>query len=83
IKRQVDVDVAAQIAELNVPGSHQQEEMRRFYPEGDVMAHIVGFTNIEDQGIEGIELAFNSALSGTPGSRRVIRDRLGRVVEDV
>ncbi|QHS35374.1 penicillin-binding protein 2 [Alcaligenes faecalis] len=83
IKRQVDVDVAAQIAELKIPGIHQQEEMRRFYPEGDVMAHIVGFTNIEDQGIEGIELAFNSALSGTPGSRRVIRDRLGRVVEDV
>ncbi len=83
IKRQVDVDTAARIAELKIPGIHQQEEMRRFYPEGDVMAHILGFTNIEDQGIEGIELAFNSALSGKPGSRRVIRDRLGRVVEDV
>ncbi|WP_341667528.1 peptidoglycan D,D-transpeptidase FtsI family protein [Alcaligenes sp. SDU_A2] len=83
IKRQVDVDTAARIAELKIPGIHQQEEMRRFYPEGEVMAHVLGFTNIEDQGIEGIELAFNSALSGTPGSRRVIRDRLGRVVEDV
>lgn len=83
IKRQVDLDLAAQVAALKVPGIHQQEEMRRFYPEGEVMAHMLGFTNIEDKGIEGIELAFNDALSGTPGSRRVIRDRLGRVVEDV
>ncbi|MCX5591585.1 peptidoglycan D,D-transpeptidase FtsI family protein [Alcaligenes endophyticus] len=83
VKRQVDLDLAAQVAALKVPGIHQQEEMRRFYPEGEVMAHMLGFTNIEDKGLEGIELAFNDALSGTPGSRRVIRDRLGRVVEDV
>lgn len=83
IKRQVDLDLAAQVAALKVPGIHQQEEMRRFYPEGEGMAHVLGFTNIEDKGIEGIELAFDQALSGTPGSRRVIRDRLGRVVEDV
>ena len=83
IKRQVDLALAAEIAALKIPGIHQQEEMRRFYPEGEVMAHVLGFTNIEDKGIEGIELAFNEELSGTPGSRRVIRDRLGRVVEDV
>ncbi|GAB2898174.1 peptidoglycan D,D-transpeptidase FtsI family protein [Paralcaligenes ginsengisoli] len=83
IKRQVPLDVAAKIKELKVPGFHQQGEMRRSYPEGDIAAHVVGFTNIEDQGIEGIELAFNSELSGRPGSRRVIKDRLGRVVEDV
>ena len=83
IKRQVSVDIAKQIKQLKIPGIHQQDEMRRSYPEGDITAHVVGFTNIEDRGIEGIELAFNSELSGRPGSRRVIKDRLGRVVEDV
>lgn len=83
IKRQVPPDVADQIRKLNVPGFHQLREMRRFYPENSLMAHVLGFTNIEDEGIEGIELAFNEALSGTPGSRRVIKDRLGRVIEDV
>ncbi|MFA7669794.1 MAG: penicillin-binding protein 2, partial [Burkholderiaceae bacterium] len=83
IKRQVALDVADKIRGLNVPGFHQQGEMRRFYPEGSLMAHVLGFTNIEDEGIEGVELAFNEALSGTAGSRRVIKDRLGRVIEDV
>jgi len=83
IKRQVSVDIADKIRGLKIPGFHQQMEMRRFYPEGNVAAHVVGFTNIEDVGIEGVELAFNSELSGKPGSRRVIKDRLGRVVEDV
>src|SRR5690554_2933217 len=83
VKRQVSMDVAEQIKELKVPGFHQQAEMRRFYPEGEVAAHIIGFTNIEDRGLEDVELAFNEELSGTPGSRRVIKDRLGRVVEDV
>lgn len=83
LKRQVPVDVAQKVLALKLPGIHQQREMRRFYPEGDMTAHIVGFTNIEDQGIEGVELAFDEALSGTAGSRRVIKDRLGRVVEDV
>src|SRR5690606_252594 len=83
IKRQVSLDVAEQIRKLNVPGFHQLGEMRRFYPEGSLMAHVLGFTNIEDEGIEGIELAFNEALSGRAGSRRVIKDRLGRVIEDV
>ncbi len=83
IKRQVSVELADKIKQLKVPGIHQQTEMRRFYPEGDMTAHVVGFTNIEDQGIEGMELAFNDELSGQPGTRRVIKDRLGRVVEDV
>lgn len=83
IRRQVDVDVAAEVAALRIPGIHQQDEMRRFYPEGEGMAHVIGFTNIEDHGIEGIELAFNEALSGKAGSRRVIRDRLGRIIDDV
>lgn len=83
IKRQVAVDTADKIRALKVPGFHQQAEMRRFYPEGEVAAHVIGFTNIEDKGIEGVELAFNEELSGRPGSRRVIKDRLGRVIEDV
>src|SRR3546814_14175672 len=68
---------------MKVPGFHQQAEMRRFYPEGDIAPHVIGFTNIEDKGIEGVELAFDSELSGQPGSRRVINDRLGRVVAAV
>ena len=83
LKRQVSVDLAEQIKKLKIPGIHQQAEMRRSYPEGGVTAHIVGFTNIEDHGIEGMELAYDSELSGQPGSRRVIKDRLGRIVEDV
>lgn len=83
IKRQVSIELADQIKALKIPGIHQQGEVRRFYPEGGMTAHVLGFTNIEDKGIEGVELTFNEALSGTPGSRRVIRDRLGRVVEDV
>ncbi|NYT69057.1 peptidoglycan D,D-transpeptidase FtsI family protein [Pusillimonas noertemannii] len=83
IKRQVSVELADRIKALKIPGIHQQAEVRRFYPEGGMTAHVLGFTNIEDKGIEGVELTFNEELSGTPGSRRVIRDRLGRVVEDV
>ena len=83
IKRQVSPEIAEQIRKLNIPGFHQQAEMRRFYPEGGLMAHVLGFTNIDDEGVEGVELAFNDALSGQPGSRRVIKDRLGRVIEDV
>lgn len=83
IRRQVPMDIAVKIEKLGVPGFHQLPEMRRFYPEADVTAHVLGFTNIEDEGLEGVELAFNDALSGTAGSRRVIKDRLGNVVEDV
>lgn len=83
IKRQVPVETAQKIAKLKIPGIHQQTEVRRYYPEGGVTAHILGFTNIEDRGIEGVELVFDDVLSGEPGVRRVIRDRLGRVVEDV
>ncbi len=83
IKRQVPIEVAEEIRALKLSGIHQQGEMRRFYPEGEMAAHIVGFTNADDKGIEGVELNFNDELSGTPGSRRVIRDRLGRIIEDV
>ena len=83
IKRQVDEDIAKKIADLRIAGIYQRKEYRRQYPEGTAMAHIVGFTDIEDKGLEGIERTFNEQLAGRTGSRRVIRDRLGRVVESV
>ena len=83
VKRQVDESVAREIAALNLKGIHQRMEYRRQYPEGEAAAHVVGFTNVEDKGQEGMELAFNNQLAGRAGSRRVIKDRLGRVVEDV
>ena len=83
IKRQVDEPVAQKIHALDIKGIYQRKEYKRQYPEGETAAHVVGFTNVEDRGQEGIELAFNKELSGKAGSRKVIKDRLGRVVEDV
>ncbi len=83
VKRQVDAPIAKEIAALEIKGVYQRREYKREYPEGEAAAHVVGFTNVEDRGQEGVELAFNKALSGRNGSRRVIKDRLGRVVEDV
>ncbi|MDM0114588.1 penicillin-binding protein 2 [Variovorax sp. J22R133] len=83
IKRQVDEPIAKQIAALNLKGIYQRREYKREYPEGEAAAHVVGFTNVEDNGQEGIELAFNKDLAGKAGSRRVIKDRLGRVVEGI
>ncbi len=83
IQRQLDWDVGQKIAALNIQGIYQRKEYKRQYPEGESAAHVVGFTNVEDKGQEGMELAFNSLLAGKAGSRRVIKDRLGRVVEGV
>ena len=83
VKRQIDEPVAQKISALGIPGIYQRREYKRKYPEGETIAHIVGFTNVEDKGQEGIELTFNQALSGKAGSRRVIKDRLGRVVQGV
>ncbi len=83
LKRQVDEPVAQKIHALGIKGIYQRKEYKRQYPEGETVAHVVGFTNVEDRGQEGIELTFNKDLAGKAGSRRVIKDRLGRVVEDV
>jgi cell division protein FtsI (penicillin-binding protein 3) len=83
LKRQVDESVAREIAALGIKGVYQRRDYKRMYPEGEAAAHIVGFTNVENQGQEGMELLFDRELAGRPGSRRVIKDRLGRVVEDV
>lgn len=83
LKRQIAPDVAARIAALKLPGIHFQNEYRRYYPAAEVTAHLLGFTGADDIGQEGIELALESRLAGRPGSRRVIKDRRGRIVEDV
>ena len=83
VKRQVEEPVAQKVHALAIPGIYQRKEYKRKYPEGETSAHVVGFTNVEDNGQEGIELAFNKDLAGKAGSRRVIKDRLGRVVEGV
>jgi cell division protein FtsI (penicillin-binding protein 3) len=83
LKRQVDPLVAQQIKQLEIPGIGLNNEYRRFYPEGEAMAHVVGFTNVEDRGQEGMELSREKELAGHPGQRRVVVDRLGRVVEEM
>jgi cell division protein FtsI (penicillin-binding protein 3) len=83
LKRQIPPETAARVAELRIPGLSESREYRRYYPGGDVMAHVIGFTGVDDVGQEGMELAFQEQLAGKPGSRRVIKDRLGQIVEDV
>jgi cell division protein FtsI (penicillin-binding protein 3) len=82
LRRQVDEPLWAEVKALGIKGVHQIGEYRRKYPEGEAAAHIVGFTDIEDKGQEGIELAFQQQLQGRDGSRAVVKDRLGRVIED-
>ncbi len=83
LRRQIPPEQAEQVAELRISGIFSQREYRRYYPGGDGMAHVIGFTGVGDEGQEGIELAFQSSLAGKAGSRRVIKDRLGRIVEDI
>ncbi|WP_341316189.1 penicillin-binding protein 2 [Paraburkholderia sp. IMGN_8] len=82
LKRQVDADTADHVGKLGLAGITQIADSKRFYPEGESAAHVVGFTDIEDNGQEGVELAANEQLLGVPGQREVIRDRLGRVVSE-
>jgi len=83
LKRQIAPETAARVAELGIPGIHQHNEYRRYYPGGETMAQVIGFTGVDDAGQEGIELAHQWLLAGAAGSRRVIKDRLGQIVEDV
>jgi len=83
LKRQIPPETAAAVQQLGLKGIHQHVEYRRYYPGGEVTAHVIGFTGVDDSGQEGIELAHQDTLGGKAGSRRVIRDRLGRIVEDV
>ena len=83
LKRQLPPDQAAKVVELNLPGIFLQREYRRYYPAGEVTAHVIGFTDIDEKGQEALELAFDSVLTGKPGTRRVIKDRRGHIIEDV
>ncbi|MDB5762686.1 MAG: cell division protein [Herminiimonas sp.] len=83
LKRQVEQETVDKILKLRIAGIETRKEYKRFYPEGEVMAHVVGFTNVEDAGQDGMELAAQKTLAGKTGSRRVIKDRLGRIVEDI
>ncbi len=82
LKRHLPPDTSAQVVQLGLPGIALKREYRRYYPDGEVTAHLLGFADVDERGQEGIELAYQDWLSGQPGSRRVIKDRLGRVVED-
>jgi cell division protein FtsI (penicillin-binding protein 3) len=83
LKRRMSPAIAAKIMSLQIPGIFTEHEYKRFYPAGDVTAHVVGFTGVDDNGQEGFELAKNSDLSGKSGERRVIKDRQGHIVEDL
>jgi cell division protein FtsI (penicillin-binding protein 3) len=83
LRRRLHPDVAAQVKSLKLHGVFLQKEYRRFYPAGEVTSHVIGFTNIDDVGQEGLELAYNDWLQGKPGLKRIIRDRLGRTIEHV
>lgn len=83
LKRQLDPALAARVMALGIEGVYLQREYRRYYPMGEVAAHVVGFTNVDDMGQEGIELTFDELLRGESGSKRVLRDRIGQIVADV
>jgi cell division protein FtsI (penicillin-binding protein 3) len=83
IKRHVSPELAQQVKALDLPGIALEREYRRYYPMGEVAAHVVGFTNIDDRGQEGLELAYDEWLAGVPGAKRVIKDRLGHIIENV
>lgn len=83
IKRHLPPALAKEVAALQLPGVFLQTEYRRYYPSAEVSAHVLGFTDIDDRGQEGIELAYDAWLAGKPGLKRVLRDRLGRTVADI
>lgn len=80
--RRLNPEVADRIRELDIPGVYLQKEYRRFYPAGEVTSHVIGFTNIDDVGQEGLELAYDNWLAGSPGLKQVTRDRKGQMVEE-
>lgn len=83
ILRQVAPNIGEKIKALSIPGVYLQREYKRYYPAGEVTSHVIGFADVDDKGQEGLELAYDDWLSGVPGAKRVIRDRLGQVVDDV
>jgi cell division protein FtsI (penicillin-binding protein 3) len=83
LHRQLPPMLAKQIEDLNIPGINFQQEFKRYYPEVDSAAHLIGFTNIDDIGIEGLELAYQDWLMGIHGKKRVLKDRMGQIIEEL
>jgi cell division protein FtsI (penicillin-binding protein 3) len=83
LKRHMNPAAAGRIADRDIPGVHLQREYRRYYPAAEVAGHLIGFANVDDEGQEGLELAFDHRLIGHPGSKTVLKDRRGRIVEDI
>lgn len=83
LKRHINPEMAAAVLDLDIDGVRFQREYRRFYPAGETTAHVVGMTNVDDAGQEGVELVANDTLKGTAGLKRVLRDRRGRAVKDL
>jgi cell division protein FtsI (penicillin-binding protein 3) len=83
LRRQVSPELAQQVAALRVPGIHVDREYKRYYPAAEVSSHLVGFTNVDGEGQEGMELAYNDWLRGDPGSKLVLKDRLGRTIKHI
>src|SRR5205085_123479 len=83
LKRALSPELAKQIKSLNIAGVYMQQEYKRYYPEGEVAAQVIGITNIDDRGQEGLELGYNQWLEGEPGKKWVIKDRLGRAISDM
>jgi len=81
VKRRINPNLGKKVLALNIPGLSLQREYRRYYPMSEVASHVLGFTNIDDQGQEGIELAYDEYLKGVPGKKRVMKDRLGHVIK--
>lgn len=83
LRRRINPASAETVLDLGIPGVYSQREYRRFYPQGEALAHVLGFTNVDDRGQEGLELAFDEWLSGVPGAKRVVRDGQGRIIANV
>lgn len=83
LRRKVQPDLARQALALDIEGVYSRQEYQRYYPAGEVTAHVVGFTNIDERGQEGIELAYNQWLSGESGRKRVLKDNRGRIIKDL
>jgi cell division protein FtsI/penicillin-binding protein 2 len=83
LKRHLSPEQAKEVLDLKLPGVNVQREYRRYYPASEVTGHLIGFTDIDDEGQEGLELAFNHWLAGESGAKRVLKDRLGRSIENV
>ena len=83
LQRQIPPALMKQIADLDIPGINFQEEFKRYYPAGESTAQLLGFTNIDDVGLEGLELAYNDWLAGVVGKKKVIKDRLGRIIDEL